>query len=89
MPGGARSFHFSTGGGGNGFNFSNADDIFGEFMRSSGGGDDFDFGGFGMGGMPGGMGGMGGGGEVEKAVNSEADDEHQNPKSQLWRSRSP
>ena len=62
MPGGARSFHFSTGGGGNGFNFSNADDIVGEFMRSSGGGDDFDFGGFGMGGMPGGMGGMGGGG---------------------------
>ncbi|CAG5187988.1 uncharacterized protein ALTATR162_LOCUS11840 [Alternaria atra] len=62
MPGGTRSFHFSTGGGGNGFNFSNADDIFGEFMRNSGGGDDFDFGGFGMGGMPGGMGGMGGGG---------------------------
>jgi DnaJ family protein B protein 4 len=66
MPGGARSFHFSTGGGGNGFNFSNADDIFGEFMRSSGGGDDFDFGGFGMGGMPGGMGGMGGGGGGRK-----------------------
>jgi DnaJ family protein B protein 4 len=64
MPGGTRSFHFSTGGGGNGFNFSNADDIFGEFMRNSGGGggDDFDFGGFGMGGMPGGMGGMPGGG---------------------------
>ncbi|RYN48500.1 hypothetical protein AA0118_g11822 [Alternaria tenuissima] len=60
MPGAARSFHFSTtGGGGKGFNFSNADDIFGEFMRSNGGGDDF--GGFGMGGMPGGMGGMGGG----------------------------
>ena len=66
MPAGARSFHFSTGGGGNGFNFSNADDIFGEFMRSSGGGDDFDFGGFGMGGMPGGMGGMGGGGGGRK-----------------------
>jgi DnaJ family protein B protein 4 len=64
MPGGGRSFHFSTGGGGNGFNFSSADDIFGEFMRNSGaggGGDDFDFGGFGMGGMPGGMGGGGGG----------------------------
>ena len=62
MPGGTRTFHFSTGGGGNGFNFSNADDIFGEFMRNTagGGGDDFDFGGFGMGGMPGGMGGMGG-----------------------------
>ncbi len=62
MPGGTRSFHFSTGGGGNGFNFSNADDIWSEFMRSSGaggmhgggGGDEFDFGSFGM---PGGMGG--------------------------------
>lgn len=70
MPGGTRSFHFSTGGGGgpNGFHFSSADDIFSEFMRGSGmggGGDDEFFGGggggFGMGGMPGGMGGMGGG----------------------------
>jgi DnaJ family protein B protein 4 len=64
MPGGTRSFHFSTGGGGSGFNFSNADDIFGEFMRNSGaggGGDDFDFGGFGLGGMPGGGGGAKGG----------------------------
>lgn len=63
MPGGTRSFHFSTGGGSNGFNFSNADDIFSEFLRSSGGGmggggedysafDDF------MGGRPGGMGGQ-------------------------------
>ena len=61
MPGGTRSFHFSTGGGPNGFNFRNADDIWSEFMRSSGGGmhggDDFDLGGFNM---PGGMGGMGG-----------------------------
>lgn len=64
MPGGTRSFHFSTGGGGpNGFNFSSADDIFQQFMRGGGvggGGDDDDFfggGGFGMGGMPGGMGG--------------------------------
>jgi DnaJ homolog subfamily B member 4 len=61
MPGGTRSFHFSTGGG-DGFNFSNADDIFSEFLRNGGGGmgggdDDFGFGGFGMGGMPGGMGG--------------------------------
>ena len=71
MPGGARTFHFSTGGGGaNGFNFSNPESIFSEFLRggggSMGGGDDDDFGGFGgfgMGGMPGGMpGGMGGGG---------------------------
>jgi DnaJ family protein B protein 4 len=39
MPGGGRSFHFSTGGGGpGGFNFGNADDIFAEFMRSGGGG---------------------------------------------------
>jgi DnaJ family protein B protein 4 len=65
MPGGTRSFHFSSGGGGpNGFHFSNADDIFSQFMRSSSGGDDDFFGGgggFGMGGMPGGMGGgMGG-----------------------------
>jgi hypothetical protein len=37
MPGGTRSFHFSTGGGGpNGFNFSSADDIFSEFMRTGG-----------------------------------------------------
>ncbi|KAL5121716.1 Molecular chaperone (DnaJ superfamily) [Pleosporales sp. CAS-2024a] len=70
MPGGTRSFHFSTGGGGpNGFHFSNADDIFSEFMRGSGmgGGGEDDFfgggGGFGMGGMPGGLGGMGGGGK--------------------------
>lgn len=59
MPGGTRSFHFSTGGGGNGFNFSNADDIFTEFFRNGGGGmgmdGDDDFGGFGMSGMPGGM----------------------------------
>jgi DnaJ family protein B protein 4 len=63
MPGGTRSFHFSTGGGGpNGFNFSNADDIWSQFMRSAGtDGDDDGFfggggGGFGMGGMPGGKG---------------------------------
>lgn len=44
-PGGARTFHFSTGGGGGpgGFNFSNPDSIFAEFMRGSAGG--------GMGGM--------------------------------------
>ncbi|KAH8725221.1 hypothetical protein GQ44DRAFT_616278 [Phaeosphaeriaceae sp. PMI808] len=65
MPGGTRSFHFSSSGGGpNGFNFSNADDIFSNFMRSSSTGGDDDFfgggGGFGMGGMPGsGMGGKG------------------------------
>lgn len=70
MPsgGGARTFHFSTGGGGaNGFNFSNPESIFSEFLRGGGGGmggddDDFGgFGGFGMGGMPGGMGGSRGG----------------------------
>lgn len=57
MPGGTRSFHFSAGPGGNGFNFSNADDIWSEFMRSTGnmpGGGGDDFGSFGM---PGGMGG--------------------------------
>ncbi|KAK2004477.1 DnaJ domain-containing protein [Colletotrichum falcatum] len=49
MPGGgARTFRFSTGGGnGGGFNFSSADDVFAEFMRS---------------GAAGGMGGGGGGG---------------------------
>jgi DnaJ family protein B protein 4 len=69
MPGGTRTFHFSTGnGGGSGFNFSNPESIFSEFLRGGGGGaggmggggddDDFGgFGGFGMGGMPGGMGG--------------------------------
>ena len=38
MPGGGRSFHFSTGGGGGGFQFSNADSIFSEFLRQGGGG---------------------------------------------------
>ncbi|KAI2641727.1 DnaJ-domain-containing protein [Hypomontagnella submonticulosa] len=39
MPGGARTYHFTTGGGGpNPFNFSNPENIFAEFMRSSGGG---------------------------------------------------
>jgi DnaJ family protein B protein 4 len=71
MPGGTRTFHFSTGGGGGGFHFSNPESIFSEFLRGGGagmggapGGDDDgfgDFGGFGMGGMPGGLGGMGGG----------------------------
>ncbi|KEY73303.1 hypothetical protein S7711_01422 [Stachybotrys chartarum IBT 7711] len=44
--GGARTFHFSTGGGPGGFSFNNPEDIFAEFMRSSGGmrgGDDDDF----------------------------------------------
>jgi DnaJ family protein B protein 4 len=49
MPGGGggtRTFHFSTNGGPGGFNFSNPESIFSEFMRSSGGGggggDDFE-----------------------------------------------
>ena len=43
MPGG-RSFHFSTGGGNGGFSFSNADDIFTNFVRQGGAnmGDDDD-----------------------------------------------
>ncbi|KAF7719574.1 DnaJ domain-containing protein [Penicillium ucsense] len=53
MPGGGggtRTFHFSTGRGGNGgFSFSDADDIFRNFAKSSGG-----MGG-GVGGMPGGF----------------------------------
>ncbi|KAH8908743.1 DNAJ domain-containing protein [Coniochaeta sp. PMI_546] len=43
--GGTRTFHFSTNGGPGGFNFSNPESIFSEFMRSSGGGgggEDFD-----------------------------------------------
>ncbi|KAK8170063.1 DNAJ heat shock family protein-like protein [Phyllosticta citrichinensis] len=66
--GGARTFHFSTGGpGGSSFQFSNAEDIFAEFLRSGGGGgarstgmddDDFGFSPFG-GGMPGGFPGGG------------------------------
>ncbi|KAF2012665.1 DnaJ-domain-containing protein [Aaosphaeria arxii CBS 175.79] len=60
MPGGTRTFHFQTGGGGAGFNFSNPESIFSDFFRGGGAGmDDDDFGGFGggfgMGGMPGGM----------------------------------
>ncbi len=48
MPGeGARSFHFSTGGGGGGFQFNNPESIFSDFLRSGGaggglGGDDMD-----------------------------------------------
>lgn len=66
MPsGGGRTFHFSTGPGGGGFRFSDADDIFRNFAKSSGGG------GGGMGGfddddifsmLNGGLGGGGGGG---------------------------
>ncbi|TKA31100.1 hypothetical protein B0A50_02069 [Salinomyces thailandicus] len=69
--GGARTFHFNTGGGGRGGfgGFSDPKDIFAEFMRGGGsgmgggmGGDDDDiFASFG-GGMPGGFGGSGGGG---------------------------
>lgn len=64
--GGTRTFHFSTGGGPNGFSFSNPESIFAEFMRSGGGGgggggDDMNdiFGAFG-GGIPRGAGGGGG-----------------------------
>lgn len=59
MPGGARSFHFSTGGGGapGGFAFNNANDIFEQFMRSGGMGSGGDFDDFG-GGFPGFDGGM-------------------------------
>lgn len=67
MPGGgnSRTFHFSTGTGGTGFRFSNAEDIFREFAKGGTGG-----GGGGGGGfedddifsMLNGMGGMGGGG---------------------------
>ncbi|KAL4890086.1 hypothetical protein BDV59DRAFT_185231 [Aspergillus ambiguus] len=63
MPGGggARTFHFSTGpGGAGGFSFSNADDIFRNFAKNSGGMggglDDDDF----LSSMFGGMGGGGG-----------------------------
>ncbi|KAJ4364186.1 hypothetical protein N0V83_009642 [Neocucurbitaria cava] len=41
-PNPTRRFHFSAGDqAGDGFNFSNADDIFSEFLRNSGGGTDF------------------------------------------------
>ena len=44
MPGGGRSFHFSTGSGSGGFNFSDPSSIFSEFLRQggAGGGDDDD-----------------------------------------------
>ncbi|KXT01881.1 hypothetical protein AC578_2154 [Pseudocercospora eumusae] len=73
MPGGggARTFHFSTGGGGRGGfgGFSDPKDIFAEFMRGGGagmgGGDDADFGGFpGFTSFGGGMGGRPGGGRT-------------------------
>jgi DnaJ homolog subfamily B member 4 len=37
MPGGGRSFHFNTNGGGGGYNFSDPADIFAQFAKSSGG----------------------------------------------------
>ena len=38
MPGGGRSFHFSTSGGSGGFNFSNPESIFSEFFKQGGAG---------------------------------------------------
>ncbi|KAI0431859.1 hypothetical protein F5Y09DRAFT_354522 [Xylaria sp. FL1042] len=38
IPAGGRSFHFTTSGGGNPFNFSNPENIFAEFMRGGGAG---------------------------------------------------
>ncbi len=38
MPGGSRSFHFSTNGSAGGFNFSDPNDIFAQFARNAGGG---------------------------------------------------
>lgn len=38
MPGGTRSFHFSTNGGGSGFNFGDPNDIFANFAKSGGSG---------------------------------------------------
>ena len=38
MPGGTRTFHFSTNGGGGGFNFTDPSDTFANFARSGGGG---------------------------------------------------
>ena len=80
MPGGARSFHFSTGGANGGFHFSNPESIFSEFLRGGGAGmgggglDDDDFGGFGgfggMGGMPGGKSKRGPGGQRFTACSS-------------------
>ena len=63
MPGGSRTFHFSTGGGGNngGFNFSDPNSIFSQFFKSGGAGmgdDDDIFSQF-LGGSTGSMGGMG------------------------------
>ncbi len=58
MGGGGRSFHFSTNGGSGGFNFSNPENIFSEFLRGGGAGmgdDDDIFASFGGGGRPGGF----------------------------------
>ncbi|KAJ5177008.1 Protein psi1 [Penicillium canariense] len=49
--GGTRTFHFSTGDGGGGFRFSNADDIFREFAKAGGAGGGGGGGGGGMGGF--------------------------------------
>jgi DnaJ homolog subfamily B member 4 len=65
--GGARTFHFSTGGGGpNGFSFSNPNSIFAEFMRSGGSSgfeDDH------LADILGSMGGGGGGGRARMRTN--------------------
>ena len=42
MPGGARSFHFSSGGGPGGFSFSDPSEIFSSFFKGGGMGDDGD-----------------------------------------------
>jgi DnaJ family protein B protein 4 len=42
MPSGAHTFHFSTNGGHDGYNFQDPSSIFAEFMRSSGGGGGLD-----------------------------------------------
>jgi len=60
MPGGTRSFHFSTNGGGGGFNFGNPEDIFANFAKQGGSGlgEDDDI--FNL--LSGGFGGSAGGG---------------------------
>ena len=40
MPGGARTFHFSSGGGAGGFSFSDPSEIFSSFFKSGGMGDE-------------------------------------------------
>ena len=78
MPGGGRSFHYSTGGGAGGFNFSSADSIFEQFFKAGGanmGDDDDIFAQF--------SGGRGGGRSTAKYGDSNGRRRHRQPSPEI------